>query len=297
MAEISLLLRRACTIAGIMFGAASAALAQAAPDSPRPLLIQGALTMETSRLVAAISDVKIETVGGWTFWRGTLNGYPIIISRTRMGGVNAAAATALAIERYNPAAIINQGTAGGHDAKLEVGDIVIGASAVSIAAFKTPRRAAGKGSSPLDWVPTDVSGTDEDLHEGKPMRIRGDSMLLATARRVRQMSPKLRVTEGVIASSDVWNEEIDRVSRLHSQFGTSVEEMETAPVAQIARSFKIPFIGIRVVTANVTNGGAYDAKTSDACQDFVLQVVRAYLPTLDRRRETRFDGNGKNRRD
>lgn len=37
----------------------------------------------------------------------------MIISKTRMGMSNSAAATALAIERYKPIAIINQGTAGG----------------------------------------------------------------------------------------------------------------------------------------------------------------------------------------
>lgn len=50
---------------------------------------------------------------------------------------NAAAATALAIERFHPRAIINQGTAGGHDADLHVMDIVVGTESVNIGAFKT----------------------------------------------------------------------------------------------------------------------------------------------------------------
>ena len=62
-------------------------------------------------------------------------------------------APALAIDRYHPIAIINQGTAGGHDPNLRVGDIVIGTSAVSLGAFKTPHRLAGAGSSTLDWGP------------------------------------------------------------------------------------------------------------------------------------------------
>jgi adenosylhomocysteine nucleosidase len=53
--------------------------------------------------------------------------------------------------------------------------------------------------------------------------------------------------------------------------------METAPAAQIAQRFGVPFLGIRVVTANVSNGGAYDPKTAESCQDFVQRVAREYF--------------------
>lgn len=94
--------------------------------------------------------------------RGTVDGYPVIVSRTRMGASQAAAATALAIERYQPAAIINQGTTGGHDPTLRIGDIVLGTSAVSLAAFKTPHRVVGLGSDTLDWAPLDLIERDGD---------------------------------------------------------------------------------------------------------------------------------------
>ena len=61
------------------------------------------------------------------------------------------------------------------------------------------------------------------------------------------------------------------------QFGTSAEEMETASAAQIAGSFQMPFLGIRVVSNNITNGEAYDPRAGEACQEFVLKVVQAYF--------------------
>lgn len=64
-------------------------------------------------MASKLENKTVEKIGGWTFWKGTYNGYPMIISKTRMGMSNSAAATALAIERYKPIAIINQGTAGG----------------------------------------------------------------------------------------------------------------------------------------------------------------------------------------
>ena len=50
-----------------------------------------------------------------------------------------------------------------------------------------------------------------------------------------------------------------------------------ASAAQIAGLFQIPFLGIRVVSNNITNGGTYDGKTSEACQDFVYGVVKRYI--------------------
>jgi len=91
------------------------------------------------------------------------------------------------------------------------------------------------------------------------------------------------VVDGVIGSSDVWNSELDRIQRLHDEYGTSVEEMETAAAAQVAGLSQVPFLGIRVLSNNITNGGAYNSQGAAACQQFVLEVVRAYIAQLARR--------------
>jgi adenosylhomocysteine nucleosidase len=98
----------------------------AATPTSNPILIQGAMDIETTTLINALKNQSQITVGAWTFWQGTINDYPVVISRTEVGIANAAAATTLAIERFKPALIINQGTSGGHDPKLKRGDIVIG---------------------------------------------------------------------------------------------------------------------------------------------------------------------------
>ena len=40
--------------------------------------------------------------------------------------------------------------------------------------------------------------------------------------------------------------------------------METASAAQIAALFEIPFLGIRVLSNNITNDGKYDPRTGEA---------------------------------
>jgi adenosylhomocysteine nucleosidase len=253
----------------------------------RPVIVQGAMDLEVKKFASRLDNVRLEKVGGWTFWRGTLDGYPVIVSKTMKGVSNSAAATAIAAERYHPVAIVNQGTAGGHDRQLHVYDIVLGKYSVNLGAFKTAYRKRGQGSDSLEWKPLDLMASEgsagEDSNEQNMHRFQGNEQLLAAARSVKHLYHKGRVVEGVIGSAEVWNSELDRIQRFHVRHGTSVEEMETASAAQIAGFFQIPFLGIRVLSNNVTNGGRYDAKTGEACQEYVYDVVKAYIGTTLKR--------------
>ena len=261
--------------------AAALLTACVARDAARPVVVQGAMDVEIRKLADALENAAEEKIQGWTFWRGTIGGYPVVISKTLKGMSNAAAATSLAAERYHPIAIINQGTAGGHIPDLHVFDIVLGTESVNLGSFKTGYRARGDGSDFEGWVPLDLMRSEgsagQDPNARTMRRFRGDEELLAAARSARSLYQKGRVVEGVIGSSEIWNSEIDRIQRFHDAFGTTVEEMETASAAQIAGLSQIPFLGIRVVSNNITNGGTYDGKTGEACQDYVYQVVKRYL--------------------
>lgn len=246
-----------------------------------PVLIQGAMPVETDHLVAALANPAELHVQGWTFWTGTLDGHPVVVSKTQKGMANAAAATALAIERFTPSAIVNQGTAGGHDPALRVSDIVIGLASVNIGAFKTGTRALGEGSDFAGWHPLDLVRTEgsagQDPAAWVMRRFPADTALVAAANAAKERYRSGRVVEGVIGSSDMWNSELDRIQRMHDEYGTSVEEMETAAAAQVAAQSHVPFLGIRVLSNNITNDGEYDARSAAACQSFVLEVVRTYL--------------------
>ena len=267
--------------AGVVLTGCVARERAAAAEAARPVVIQGAMEVEVRKLAAIIEGVSEEHVKGWTFWRGTVDGYPVVVSKTLKGMENAAAATAIAAERYHPIAIVNQGTAGGHTPDLHVYDIVLGADAVNLGSFKSGYRRRGQGMSAADWLPLDLMRTDgsaaQDPNARRMRRFHADESLLGVARSISGTYQRGRVVDGVIGSSEVWNSEIDRIEDFHQRFGTTVEEMETASAAQIAGLFEIPFAGIRVVSNNITNEGAYDAGTAEACQDYVYLVVKRYI--------------------
>ena len=252
----------------------------------RPVIVQGAMDLEIKKLASRLDDVRVEKVAGWIFWRGTVNGYPVIVSKTMKGISNAAAATSIAAEHFHPVAIINQGTAGGHVPELHVYDIVLGQYAVNLGAFKTANRKAGQGSDFAEWKPLDLLASEgsagADPNEHVMRRFQANEQLLAAAESVTRLYRKGRVVPGVIGSAEIWNSEIDRIQWLHKQYGTTAEEMETASAAQIAGFFQIPFLGIRVLSNNITNDGKYDPKTGEACQDYVYEVLKAYIALLKR---------------
>lgn len=258
--------------------------------TPRqPIMIQGPMPIEAEFFAALLDDVHTEYSGNATFYTGTLNGYPVVVAQTGKGLENTAAATAIGITRYQPRIIINQGTSGGHDPKLQVGDILLGARSVNAANFKTPHRKTGEGSAPLSWLPMDLMASAGSAGEGdsaakaeKARFYAGDKALLALALSLKDTYKHGKVVTGTIGSGNFWNNELDRIAWLHDNLGTSVEEMETASAAQIAHAYQTPFLGIRILSNNITNQGHYDPQTARACQQFVQTVVTAYIQQLNK---------------
>ena len=110
----------------------------------RPIVIEGAMNTETEVLIRALKNPVVYREMNYMFVAGTYKDYPVVIVRTEIGLANAAASTALAIKKFNPCAVINQGTAGGHDPALKIGDIVIGEFSFDYTAFRSAYSAAGE---------------------------------------------------------------------------------------------------------------------------------------------------------
>jgi adenosylhomocysteine nucleosidase len=253
-------------------------------NSQRPILVQGPMPIEAEKFAQRLENVKKEKSGTFEFYIGTVDNYPVIVAKTGKGMEKTAAATAVAIERYNPIAIINQGTSGGHDPNLHVFDIVIGKRTVNLGSLKTADRGENQGIDPTDWKPMDLMASEgsagEDPNAEKIRYYQGDKDLLAAANAVKDKYTKGKVVEGTIGSADVWNNEVDRIKWFHTKYGTSVEEMEGASAAQIAKAYDVAFLGIRILSNNKVNGGEYNPNTAAANQDYVYEVVRKYISML-----------------
>lgn len=245
-------------------------------SSQRPILVQGAMDVEIETLVEALDQVTVKTFGSWTFWQGQINGQSVVVSRTEIGLANAAAATTLAMEHYQPRLIINQGTAGGHDPKLFRGDIVVGISSFNMGSYKTEYTEKGQGMHPANWQNFDMTMyLRENGQVVKHNHFKADSALVELAMSLAHTYDKGQVVTGVIGTGDEWNREVDRINWFHQHFNTAIEEMETSAAAMVAEAYKIPFVSIRVLSNTDQHGQDFEPQTAVDCQCFVLNIINA----------------------
>ena len=254
---------------------ASLPLKKSYKSRQRPILIQGAMNVETEILARALKNPVAYRDLNYLYIAGTYKNYPVVICRTEQGMANAAASTALAIKFFNPIAVINQGTAGGHAPNLRVGDLVIGARSINVGAIKTAYQPKGAGT---DITQQEMRGTyafDETTGNFQPHKeYFADSTLLKIAENIGGFN----AVTGTISSADSWLNGVDQSLFLHEKYGSTCEEMETAAVAQICKNAGLPWLGVRVISDSVTNtDGEYNPAVSAVAQNFVLRVVENYI--------------------
>lgn len=232
-----------------------------------PILIQGAMDVETEYMASQLEHCTEHAFGGYRFWQGTYAGKELVISRTDIGMVHAAAATALGIMHFHPSVVINQGLAGAHREELVVGDIIVGERCATIHDLMMPAKGKGEGSDPTTWtlhfndVEDDAGGSDRT---GDPVWVKRFCEAHYAGGTVRP---------GCLGSGDVFNREYDRITWIRDQVGEDCEDMESYAMYELCHSFGVPCVGVRLISNNELTGLPYDRDTGIQLQKFVLQVV------------------------
>jgi len=231
------------------------------------LLLQGAMEIETDYLIQRLKEAKDYRVlveEGMTVHAARLGQTEILVQTTGMGTVKAAMATSLALMKWKPTGVINQGTAGSQTRKLERGHVVLGTQAVNINALKMPKKEEGRGSDPFSWegFHTTYYATDSELRQmfvDNPYRD-GDFV------------------EGKIATGDVYSREADRILWLSKTYKTLCEDMETAAVLEVCHHYKVPCAALRIMSNNELLDQDFSEETAGKLQKYIWQVlVKTYL--------------------
>lgn len=90
-----------------------------------PIVVIAAMEVECDFLIEKLNNCKKIKEGYYSFFEGEMNSYPVVVALSDVGIINSAVVTYIAINKYNPIAIINEGTAGAHDRNIHTGDIII----------------------------------------------------------------------------------------------------------------------------------------------------------------------------
>ena len=192
---------------------------------------------------------KEEDINGCKFYIGQVEEYPVIVSKTEIGIINASIATLVAIQKYNPIAIINQGIAGSHAHYIHRNDVVVGEKSVNINAFITGIRNKGEGSNPFEWK-----------FDTRSVEINGAGDLINIVKDMKGID--YNVFYGILGGGDIFDREIDRIKWIQEKKNILCEDNESIAVYTICDRFNVPCIGFRVITNNEVTQTKEDGATS-----------------------------------
>jgi len=235
------------------------------------VLVQGAMDEELGPLLKALQDRREERIDAWTFWSGWIGAKRVVVSRTDVGPLNAAASTALGIERFRPKIVINQGTAGGHNRAVDLWDIVVGEWTVDLGAFNAEHGDTGSGQQPARWHPRPHELRDHTGDEVEHYKFPGDPGLVAAALDVPYDRGHLH--RGTIGSAFQFNRELDRIDWLHQTYGSDTEDMESAFAAGVAVAMGTPFLAVRIVSNHEWGHPTFEQIAGQYCAEFVLDLI------------------------
>ena len=235
--------------------------------SQNTILVQGAMDVEISKFLDNMKDKEQIEINSFFFWKGKLSGKDVVISKTEIGPVNTAISTCIAIEKFKPVLIINQGTSGAIVDYLHRKDIVLGEYCVDYSGSRTNHLDYGQGSNSLKWIPLSYS-----IGKTSFKKIEGDKFYLDQAKNVEYKQGK--VMTGTIGSAFQWNRELDRLKWINETYGIICEEMETAISAMTAKVFGIDFIGIRIISDNEILGEEFQPELGHLCCEFVIDFLK-----------------------
>lgn len=241
----------------------------------RPILLQGAMEVEVAYFKEVVENLEIVDLYGYEFYKGTYNGYPVVISKTKVGILEAGISTFVAITNFNPIVVINQGTAGANTESLNNFDIVIGSECININSYITKSREEKEGSAPLEWeLLTFKDGRDELI------KYKADEELLKIAVNCKDKYKMGKVVLGIVGSGDCWDNEIDRLKWFNEKYNVLCEDMETVSVYNICNKLNIPAIAIRIISDNGITKEEYNRNTGIESQKYSLELVKELISKL-----------------
>ena len=200
--------------------------------------IIGAMEGELSFLCKTMGKLDIQTIGGFEFYTGKIEGKDVTILRCGIGKVNSAVGCTLLIQLFKPDCVINTGSAGGIHPQLKVGDAIISSGLiyhdVDVTAF-------GYTPGQLPKMPQ-VFPVDEKL-----VKLAKDSVDQLKNEKI--LPGTFNHCHGLIGSGDAFIHEPQSIEKLRKVFpDIAAVEMEGASIAHCCFIFSVPVLVIRALS-------------------------------------------------
>lgn len=198
------------------------------------IAIIAAMDKEVRLLMELVEDYEEIYLGDSIAYKGHIGRHEVFLSKCGIGKVNAALGTSRVIRYFKPDCVINSGVAGGLDAIMKIGDVLV---ADRIAYHDV-------------WC---GPGTEYGEADGCPLFFRSSKQALDILNRLYSDSDDVKT--GLLCSGDKFISSPKEVKEIKSHFPEGLGcDMESAAIAQTCYLSGIDFIVIRVMS-DMPGGG------------------------------------------
>ncbi len=210
--------------------------------------IIGAMDEEVAKIKSQMTEVSVIKKASLDFYKGLLQGVPVVVVRSGIGKVNAALCTQILVDDFQITSVINTGIAGSLRAEINIGDIVLCTDALE---HDMDAVAFGYPVGQIPRMDTLSFEADEKLR----------SVAKVSCEKVL---PELSVFEGRVVTGDQFVSNGEKKQWLLDTFGGYCTEMEGASIAHVAYSNSIPFLIIRAISDKADNSASMDYPAFEA---------------------------------
>ena len=227
--------------------------------------IIAAMDEEMEAIKNKMNSIKESKLYNLDFYEGNINNKAYVLVKCGIGKVNAARTTQIMIDNYNLKYIINVGSAGAINDKLDVGDIIIGKKIVQhdfdLTAFGNEKgyiSETGKFFESDEIIIKKIEVIIEELIN-------------------KEKENKYKIVTGNIATGDVFCNNIEMKEQIRKEFNAECVEMEGAAIAQVCFLDNIPFIVIRSISdspngKNEIDFNKYLKFASQRCAEIIEKI-------------------------
>jgi len=213
---------------------------------------------ELAPFLPQIKEMKMTEKAMLRFYEGKLGGTDVVTLYSGVCKVNAAIATQILIDSFGVSAVINPGTAGAIDEKLNLFDVVIA----------------------TDCCYHDVADDIlTDFHPWmKSVFFESSPYLLEKAKLAVKKTGLSNVFFGRMVTGEAFITDEGR-EQIIKKFAPLSVDMETAAVAHVCYVNRIPFLSVRCITDTATHSGIdsfeeNSAKASEIAARLTVEIIK-----------------------
>lgn len=216
---------------------------------------------ELAPFLPIIEDCVITEKAMLKFYQGKIEGIDIVTLFSGVCKVNAAIATQILIDTYHVDLVINAGTAGGMDPKLDIFDTVISTKV----AYHDVHEEILTEFHP--WMENVFFKADEEL-------------LKLSEKAVAKLNTDYRIVWGRMVTGEAFITDEGR-DEINEQFAPLSVDMETGSIAHVCYVNQVPFIAIRSITDTPSHSGSeYFEENCEKASVIAKEITVALLAEI-----------------